>query len=175
MRRNTIKLFYTVAATVSLFFTMNANAQDEPAGDSRDTRLGLGLSVGIPTNDAYNIAIGGDLRLQKDFYSNISGLLSLGYTNFSIKDDLGGGSYGFIPLKVGVKIFPTERFYFSGELGAAFGTDKGQETAFVYAPGIGLGFNNGIDLGLRYEGLSVNNSNLGQVALRIAYGFNLSR
>ena len=176
MKKNALKLLYTVAATVCFSFTIvNVNAQNEPAGDSHDTRLGVGLSLGIPTNDAYNIAVGGDLRLQKDFYSNVSGILSLGYTNFSIKDDLGGGSYGFIPLKAGVKIFPTQRFYFSGELGAAFGTDKGQETAFIYAPGIGIGFNNGIDLGLRYEGLSVNNSNLGQVALRIAYGFNLSR
>ncbi|MBC8053212.1 MAG: hypothetical protein H7Y13_09110 [Sphingobacteriaceae bacterium] len=175
MKRNTNRFFSTVAATVALFFTLNAQAQTEPAGDSKDTRLGIGFSAGIPTNDAYNIALGGDLRLQKDFSSNVSGLLSAGYTNFSIKDDLGGGSYGFIPVKVGVKIFPVQRFYFSGELGAAFGTDKGQETAFLYAPGIGMGFNKGIDLGLRYEGLSVNNTNLGQVALRIAYGFNLSR
>lgn len=175
MNRNKLKVLSTVAAVVLLFIATNVNAQNEPVGDSHDTRLGLGLSVGIPTNDVYNIAVGGDLRLQKDFYSNVSGLLSLGYTNFSRKDDLGGGSVGFIPLKVGVKIFPMERFYFSGEIGAAFGSDKGQETAFVYAPGIGIGFNRGIDLGLRYEGFSVNNANLGQVALRIAYGFNLSR
>lgn len=175
MKKNRSKLFATAAAAVALFLTTNVMAQSEPRGDSKDTRLGLGLSIGIPTEDAYNIAIGGDLRLQKDFYSNVSGLLSLGYTNFSVKDELGGGSIGFIPLKAGVKIFPTERFYFSGELGAAFGTDDGQGTAFVYAPGIGLGFNNGLDLGLRYEGFSQNGGSIGQVALRIAYGFNLSR
>ncbi len=158
----------------ALFITNSVNAQTkEPSGDSHDTRLGIGLSLGLPTNDAFNIAVGGDLRLQKDFYSNVSGLLSLGYTNFSVKDD--GGSIGYVPLKVGVKIFPVARFYFSGEVGAAFGTDDGQGTALVYAPGVGLGFNNGIDLGLRYEGFSQNGGNLGQVALRIAYGFNLSR
>jgi hypothetical protein len=174
MKKNTIRFF--AAGVAALFITLNANAQTkEPAGDSRDTRLGFGLSVGIPTNDAYNIAVGGDLRLQKDFYSNISGILSLGYTNFSVKDDLGGGSIGYVPLKAGIKFFPTERFYFSGEVGAAFGTDEGQGTAFVYAPGIGIGFNKGIDLGLRYEGFSQNGGNLGQVALRVAYGFNLSR
>ncbi len=176
MTINKMRFLAPTVAAVALFLSSNLSAQTtEPSGDSRDTRLGFGVSVGIPTNDNYNIAVGGDLRLQKDFYSNISGLLSLGYTNFSIKDDLGGGSVGYIPLKAGVKIFPLERFYFSGELGAAFGTDKGQGTAFVYAPGIGIGFNRGIDLGLRYEGLSQNGSNLGQVALRIAYGFNLSR
>lgn len=174
MKRNTINLLSTVAATVALFFSANVSAQ-ETKGDSKDTRLGIGLSLGLPTNDAYNIAVGGDLRLQKDFYSNVSGILSLGYTNFSVKDELGGGSYGFVPLKAGIKVFPKERFYFSGEIGAAFGTDEGQGTGFLYAPGIGLGFNNGLDLGLRYEGLSQNGGNLGQVALRIAYGFNLSK
>ncbi|HEY0055931.1 MAG TPA: hypothetical protein VGB63_11280 [Pedobacter sp.] len=172
---NTKKLLMATVLA-ALFITNSVNAQTkEPSGDSHDTRLGIGLSLGLPTNDDYNVAVGGDLRLQKDFYSNVSGLLSLGYTNFSRKDELGGGSVGFVPLKVGVKIFPMARFYFSGEVGAAFGTDEDQETAFVYAPGIGLGFNNGIDLGLRYEGFSQNGGNLGQVALRIAYGFNLSR
>ena len=68
-----------------------------------------------------------------------------------------------------------ERFYISGEVGAAFGTDENQKTALVYAPGIGVGFNKGIDLGLRYEGFAQNGSNLAQVALRLAYGFNLSK
>ena len=80
---------------------------------------------------------------------------------------------GFIPVKVGIKIFPVSRFYISGEVGAGFGTDKGQGTALVYAPGIGVGTNTGIDLGLRYEGFVQNNTNLNQVALRIAYGFKL--
>lgn len=175
MKRNTIKSMLATFAVAALFLTSQANAQTDPKGDSKDLRLGVGLSVGIPTEDIYSVAVGGDLRLQKDFASNVSGLLSAGYTSFSVKDDFGGGSTGFIPLKVGVKVFPIERFYISGELGAAFGTDEGQKTAFVYAPGIGLGFNNGLDLGLRYEGFSQNSVNLGQVALRLAYGFNLSK
>lgn len=174
MKRKTINLITTVAATVALFFTTSANAQSTAAGDSKDTRLGIGLSLGVPTTDGFNFAIGGDLRLQKDFASNISGLLGVGYTNFSAKGE-DAGSIGYIPVKAGIKVFPMERFYVSGELGAAFGTDKGQGTAFVYAPGIGVGFNNGLDLGLRYEGFSQDGGNLGQVALRIAYGFNLSR
>lgn len=161
-----------IVAVAILFAGSNTFAQTkEPAGDSKAVRLGFGFNAGIPTNNAYNIALGGDVRLQKDFFSNISGTLSAGYTNFSVKND--GGSVGYIPVKVGIKIFPIERFYISGEVGAGFGTDKGQGTALVYAPGVGLGFNNGIDLGLRYEGFAQNGINLAQVALRIAYGFKL--
>jgi hypothetical protein len=74
-----------------------------------------------------------------------------------------------------------ERLYISGEIGAGFNaTDKDKlgvdpGTAFIYSPGIGLGFNNGLDLSLRYEGLSRKTYDPGMVALRIAYGFNLSR
>lgn len=149
----------------------------EVAGDSKAVRLGIGLSLGIPTNNFYGFAIGGDLRLQKDLASNLSAIGSVGYNSFIIKKDLqvagADKSAGFIPVKIGLKVFPVERFYFSGEVGAAFPTADGAKTAFVYAPGLGFGFNNGLDLGLRYEGLNVNKSNLGQVALRIAYGFKL--
>ena len=188
MKKST-KIFASAAAVVAMFIGLNsANAQTQPVndGDSKALRLGVGVSAGIPTNDDYNIALGADLRLQKDFFSNISGTLSAGYTNFSVKDEsktaLGYESKGWVPVKVGIKIFPVSRFYISGEVGAAFGTDKGQGTALVYAPGIGLGTNTGIDIGLRYEGLAKDNinfprggTNLGQVALRLAYGFKLNK
>ncbi|WP_202409385.1 outer membrane beta-barrel protein [Hufsiella arboris] len=170
---------FTAAA---LFLASSSNAQTSTGGDSHATRLGVGLNVGVPTTDGFSFAIGGDLRLQKDFSSNISGLLSAGYNSFQVKDSDGGGSWGYIPVKAGIKVFPIERFYISGELGAAFGTDD-QGTAFVYAPGIGVGFNNGLDIGLRYEGMGnskLNDTNIkinnpDQVALRIAYGFNLGK
>lgn len=168
--KTSIKIMASAVAAVALFFTTNVNAQ---SADSKALRLGVGVSAGIPTNDAYGFAIGGDLRLQKDFSSNVSGLLSAGYNNFSRKDSYGGGSYGMIPVKAGAKIFFAESAYFSGELGAGFGTESGSKTAFLWAPGIGYGFDSGLDLGLRYEGAEVSGGSLGQVALRIAYGFKL--
>lgn len=175
----------------AIFTGINASAQTsekEPAGDSKALRLGVGLNVGLPIETLYSFAIGGDLRLQKDFGSNVSGMLTAGYTNFSIKDKYKVAglekSIGFIPVKVGLKVFPLERLYISGEVGAGFGTDNNQETSFIYAPGIGVGFNNGLDLGIRYEGVGkglsqgfgyAGDNNLNQVALRIAYGFNLSK
>lgn len=169
MKTNT-KIIASAVAAVALFFTTTVNAQ---SGDSKAWRLGVGLNAGIPTTKAYSFAIGGDLRLQKDFSSNISGLLSAGYTNFSVKDSYGGGSTGMIPVKAGAKVFFAENTYFSGELGAGFSTEDGGETAFLWAPGIGYGFDNGLDLGLRYEGAEFKGGSIGQVALRIAYGFKL--
>jgi hypothetical protein len=178
MKKST-KIVASAVAAVAMFIGTNQASAQSSSGDSQAVRLGVGVSAGLPTNDNFNIALGGDLRLQKDFFSNISGTLSAGYTNFSVKDEaksfLGYDSRGYIPVKAGIKIFPVERFYISGEVGAGFGTDKGQGTALVYAPGIGLGFNNGVDLGVRYEGFAQDGDNLGQVALRVAYGFKLSK
>jgi hypothetical protein len=173
--------FAIIAAILAIFTTVDVSAQNTPEVDSRDTRLGLGLNLGVPTTDGYNFVIGGDLRLQKDFSSNVSGIASIGYNNYSFEDGNADNSLGVIPLKVGIKVFPLERLYLSGEIGAGFnatdkeklGVDPG--TAFIYSPGIGLGFNNGLDLSLRYEGLSRKAYDPGMVALRIAYGFNLSR
>jgi hypothetical protein len=168
--KNSTKLIVSAVAAVALFFTTNVNAQ---SGDSKALRLGIGVNAGLPTNDAYSFVIGGDLRLQKDFSSNISGLLSAGYNSWSVKDELGGGSVGMIPVKAGAKIFFAESAYFSGELGAGFATKDNGSTAFLWAPGVGYGFDNGLDLGLRYEGAEYKGGSLGQVALRVAYGFKL--
>ncbi|MES2457741.1 MAG: hypothetical protein V4594_19440 [Bacteroidota bacterium] len=168
--KNSTKLIASAAAAVALFFTTNVNAQ---SADSKALRLGIGLNAGIPTEDPFGFVIGGDLRLQKDFSTNISGILSAGYNSWQAKDEFGGGSTGMIPVKAGAKIFFAESAYFSGELGAGFGTKDGQKTAFLWAPGIGYGFDNGLDLGLRYEGAQYSGGSLGQVALRVAYGFKL--
>jgi opacity protein-like surface antigen len=161
------------AAAVALLVTNTVKAQtSEAGGDSKATRFGVGLSLGAPTTEGYNFAVGGDLRLQKDFSGNVSGILSAGYTNFSLENE-DAGSFGFIPVKAGIKVFPKAKFYFSGELGAGIPTDSESKTAFLWAPGLGYGFNNGVDVGLRYEGFEVKGGSLGQVALRLAYGFRL--
>lgn len=183
---NKSKFFFASAVAAAAIFigSNNANAQQASAndGDSKETRLGIGLSAGIPTTNGYSFALGGDLRLQQDFTRNVSGLLSVGYNSFSIKDNAAASAIAdnvdFIPVKVGLKVFPVQRFYFSGEVGAGFGTRDGSKTSFIYAPGIGVGTNTGIDIGLRYEGMTGNVNGLplknpGQVALRLAYGFKL--
>ncbi len=170
MKKST-NLFVTAVAAVALFFTSTSNAQAQ-SGDSQALRMGIGLSLGVPTNDAYSFAIGGDVRLQKDFTENISGIMSVGYNDFSLKSPL-SGSTGFIPVKAGAKFFVAESLYLSGELGAGFGTKSGSGTSFLYAPGVGYAWNTGLDLSARYEGASNNGFTLGQVALRVAYGFRL--
>jgi hypothetical protein len=163
------KIVAVAAAALAIFFTTNVNAQSAP-------KFGIGLNVGVPTQTGYSFAIGGDLRYQFDIDKQLSVPLTAGYTNISIKDTYGGGSFGYIPVKAGLKYFFNETgsgVYGLGEVGAAFGTNSGSGTSFVYSPVVGYAWSSGLDLGVKYEGLSKSGANNGYVGLRLAYGFKL--
>ncbi|MCJ0743195.1 hypothetical protein [Pedobacter montanisoli] len=169
MKRNLKIMVVAVAALAILFtFSNTAHAQSGP-------KLGIGLNLGAPTDDAYSFAIGGDLRYQLDVDKQLSVPITAGYTNFSIKDKFGGGSIGFIPVKAGLKYFfnPSGAgAYGLAEVGAGFGTSDGMGTAFVFSPAIGYAWSSGVDLAAKYEGYSKNGT-AGYVGLRLAYGFKL--
>ncbi|QPH40306.1 outer membrane beta-barrel protein [Pedobacter endophyticus] len=166
------KIIATSAAVVALFFTTNANAQSR--------NFGIGLNVGVPTSDAYNVAIGGDLRYQFNVDKQLSIPVTAGYTHLNGKEIGDSGvnypSFGYIPVKVGAKYFFNDSgagAYGLAELGAGFGTNEGSGTSFVYSPAIGYAWSNGLDLGIKYEGLAQDGTSTGYVGLRLAYGFKL--
>lgn len=168
MKKSTMFLA-TAAAAVALFFSTNANAQSSP-------KFGVGLNVGVPTYTGGSLAIGADLRYQFDIDKQLSIPLTAGYTNISNKDTYGGGSFGYIPLKAGLKYFLNDTgagAYGLAEAGAGFSTTSGGGTSFVYSPAVGYSWSNGLDLAAKYEGFSKNSVNNGYVGLRLAYGFKL--
>jgi hypothetical protein len=166
--KNSTKLLASAVAVVALFFSINVNAQSAP-------KFGIGLNVGVPTTTGYSLAIGGDLRYQFDIDKQLSVPITAGYMNFSLKDTYGGGSFGMIPVKAGLKYFFNDTgagAYGLAEAGAGFSTASGGSTSFVYSPAIGYAWSNGLDLGAKYEGYS-NNGNFGWAGIRLAYGFKL--
>jgi hypothetical protein len=175
--KKTTKFLATAAAAMALFISINVNAQTP--------KLGIGINAGIPTTDQYNFALGGDARLQFDVSNQISIPVSVGYTHFFSKDYSPAikQDYGYIPVKAGVKVFLDETgsgLYGMAELGAAFGVTDQAKTGFLYAPTVGYSWSSGLDLGIRYEGISnareatpVYEKNVSQIALRLAYGFKL--
>ncbi|MGM9475918.1 outer membrane beta-barrel protein [Pedobacter sp. GSP4] len=167
------KIIATSAAVVALFFTTNANAQSSQ-------KLGVGITAGIPTSDAYSVALGADLRYQFDIDKQLSIPVTAGYTRLLGKEIGNTGvdfaDYGYIPVKAGVKYFfntTGSGIYGLAELGAGFGTASGSGTSFVYSPAVGYAWSNGLDLGVKYEGLAQNGTSTGFFGLRLAYGFSL--
>jgi hypothetical protein len=176
--KNFTKILASAAAVVALFFSTNAMAQTP--------NFGIGVNVGAPTNnDVYKISLGVDARMQFNVVEQLSVPVTVGYTHMIAKNDvfINGAEapdYGFIPVKAGLKYFFSETgsgLYALGEIGAAFGITELSKTGFLYAPAVGYSWSNGLDLGVKYEGISkgvkYTDDNIGHVALRVAYGFKL--
>ncbi len=170
MRKNT-PLFALILCLIIIFLTTNIYAQNKEA---RPLRLGFGLNVGLPTTSGFTFALGGDLKLQKYVSGNTSATLTAGYTKFMVNSNYIGSAFTIIPIKVGLKSFTAKNVYLAGEAGAGLPMQtKTQKTAFLYALGLGYALDNGLDLGIKYEEVNFKNFNVGQIALRIAYGFKL--
>lgn len=150
--------------SISTAFAQQKNKEYYPKG----FRLGFGIQAGLPTNSAYDFALGADARLQYDVSRKTSFTATTGYTHlFDSQGDL-----GLIPAKLGFKSFFNKNLYFQGELGAGFGTHKGMGNTFIWSPSVGFA-NNFIDISLQYQ--RFNDYHTDQLGIRIAYGFSLKK
>lgn len=137
-------------------------------GYKQGFRLGLGLSGGFDTGQDYEGAVGADVRLQYDFSRKTSITFTPGYTHLFQKGD----DAGFVPVKLGFKMFLGNQFYWMGEAGAALGVKGDLDNSVLLAPSFGFA-NKYIDVSLRYENYL--DYKLDQIGLRIAYGFSLKK
>jgi opacity protein-like surface antigen len=175
------KILLTAVLAVAAF---TASAQTE---SKARTRFSIGLEAGLPVGDAgdvFSFGIGGAAKAEIPVASKAFATISAGYTSLSYSDDikklfkaLGAEAdpEGFVPVKAGLKYFFGKNFYGAGELGASFGTAKGAETAFAWAPGIGISYpvssKNDIDAGVRYESWSKDGGSIDQVGFHVALKF----
>lgn len=166
--KNLRTLFFAACA---LAITNSTFAQDNAISNyDQKFKLGFGVSGGIPTDGDYDWALGGDVRLQYDLTKKTSLTLTTGFTNLFNGDNI--DDLGFIPAKAGFKAFVWEdQFYVMGEVGAGFAVTNGyDQTTLLWAPSIGYATKH-LDISLRYE--DYNKFKTNQIALRLAYGFEL--
>ncbi|WP_374549982.1 hypothetical protein [Flavobacterium sp.] len=169
-----------IVAVLLLTFTGAYAQEKETKNYDQGFRIGFGVNAGIPTEDPYDFNVSGDVRLQYDFSKKYSMTLTTGFGNFFQSGK--NNDLGYIPAKLGFKAFVLkDQFYILGEAGAAFAvTNNYDKTSLVLSPGIGYA-NDIIDISLRYEHFNdfpvikngIIDEGLGQIALRIAYGFKL--
>lgn len=177
-----IKILFVLA--VSTLFASNVQAQEKTEATNYDQgfRLGVGLNAGYATQDPYKLALGADARIQYDLSKRYSLTLTTGFSNLFVSE-ADGSDLGFIPAKAGFKAFVwNDQFYVMGEAGAAFAVTNGyNKTSFLVAPSIGYATKY-IDVSVHYEHYSdfakINNNGtvgkgVGQVGVRLAYGFKL--
>ena len=188
-----IKMLFLFA--IAMMFASNVQAQETTNQDTnydQGFRLGVGLNAGYSTNDPYKLSLGADVRGQYDLSQRYSLTLTTGYTNlFVSKADAfpgqtEGKDLGIIPAKAGFKAFIWEdQFYVMGEAGAAFAVSNvgntRDKTSLLLSPSIGYATKY-IDVSLNYthynhfDRFNSNGSlgrGVGQVGVRLAYGFQL--
>ncbi|MFL9830899.1 hypothetical protein ACSV4D_04825 [Flavobacterium sp. ARAG 55.4] len=161
-------------------FSNYASAQLQSENYNRNFKLGFGLNAGLPFNDPYTFNLGADARLQYNISETYSICLTTGYNNLFVED--GGTNFGYIPVKVGYKTFIfSNEFYVMGEFGGAFSTTKAySDNSLLFCPSLGYATKY-VDISLRYEFLkdfpvikdNVADDGLGQIMVRLAYGFDL--
>ena len=182
--KTTGKIKFVLVLAISIMFANNSSAQETQAATNYDQgfRLGIGLNAGYAIHDPYKLALGADARLQYDLSKRYSVTLTTGFTNLFVSK-VDGSDLGFIPAKAGFKAFVwNDQFYVMGEAGAAFAvTNNYNKTSLLLAPSIGYATKY-IDISLRYEHYNdfarLNNNGttgegVGQVGVRLAYGFEL--
>ncbi len=171
-----------ILSVLTLILTSAASAQSTTLPESLENydqgfRLGIGISAGPVFEDPYNFTLGVDARLQYDISKATSFTFTTGFTNMFVGDNM--KDLGFIPAKLGFKGFVwKDSFYIMGEAGAGFAvTNNYDDTTLILSPSIGYATKY-IDLSLRYEYYGnfkdINgNKGVGQLAVRLAYGFKL--
>ncbi len=173
---------------LTFLFTANVNGQKkksfmgDPTTYKQGFRVGFGISGGFVNDDLYDFSLGADVRLQYDFSKRTSITLTTGFTNLFIGDDV--KDLGFIPVKGGFKVFWWEdSWYALAEVGVGFPVTNDYsgniDNTIILCPGIGYATKY-VDLSLRYEHYTEFPSSnfdvgVGQVALRLAYGFKLKK
>ena len=195
-------LFFIVILLGAVY---HANAQYNPGYSSfRPLKLGIGVSSGFstgPVSDYFAEAGGISVALEVPLkHSPVSVLFSTGYTfyvsggGYDVGFDGYGYEYGtyyegdiasFIPVEAGLKIFPVNRFFIEGLVGASFNVNSYSSdytykpTAFIYSFGAGYSFpmgfrgRNSTDLDLFYENRPEPGGGYSQIGVKAIFNFAL--
>jgi hypothetical protein len=177
--KNTIN-FKTVITAIAILLGVATTSAQEVNNFDPGFRLGFGINGGLPLDDPYDYNLGADARLQYDLSQRYSLTLTTGFSNMFVSGE--NNDLGYIPAKAGFKAFVLkDQLYLMGEVGAAFAVTNGyNKTSLLLSPAIGYA-NDNIDISLRYEHFNdfpvvkndVTKDGLGQISLRLAYGFKL--
>ena len=177
----TIKLLMAALLTTATLVSTNLKAQTTMS-TPRTTgfKIGFGAGAGIVRDSSpFSYGLGADVRLQLDLAPAVALTASGGYTRLMAKEGSVFADYDFIPAIGGVKVYPVKGMYIKGLIGAGFAIQNGSKTSFIFGGGTGYEWNNGLELGIRYEGYQQDGTSStyqpinGQYAVRLGYNFKL--
>lgn len=142
--------------------------------------LNASLNPGIGLSDS-RFVIGTDLQLERYLSGKFAFTFSGGFTHFSNKPVIYNYTYAaglppalykintdmnLIPVQLGVKVFPVNRFYLAAAAG--IGVDINGNSSFVVSATAGVKLGSRFDLGIKYENYT-DFYRANQLSLRLGY------
>ena len=133
-------------------------------------KFGAGLNVGIPVQNlsGSSIAVGGDLMLHYGLSKEVAVTGDVGYTALFAKND--GKTTSIVPLRAGLRYYPSPGFFLGGKIGAGFLSGNGSITTTAYSLGAGVKMDDQLEIGASYDAYSKNGT-IGLINFRLGYFF----
>jgi hypothetical protein len=173
------KLLFTLLFTASAAISCIAQTGSAP-------KLSIGADFGIPigtVSDVYSSVIGASAKLELPTVTpGLKFMFSAGYSDFVIKSAYSSvfTSASYAQIEAGARYYFIPMVYVEGDFGLSINLNKNyseQKVGLAYDPTIGVNLpinkSNAVDIGFRYDGRVESGGTISQVALRIAYKFNL--
>jgi hypothetical protein len=149
-------------------------------------KLSIGADFGIPTgtvSQVYSSVIGASAKLELPTVTpGLKFMFTAGYSDFMIKSEYSSvfTSASYTQLEAGARYYFIPMIYIEGDFGVSINLNKNyseQKIGLAYDPAIGINLpintSSAVDIGFRYDGRVESGGTISQVALRVAYKFNL--
>ena len=141
-------------------------------------KAGGGINLAIPANNlkSYSIGAGLDLMAHYGFTDALALTGDVGYTAMFAKKEFEDLKFNVIPLRAGLRFYPSPNFFLAGKAGVGFlnvtapNNVKSNTTATAYSFGAGYAMDDKLEIGATYDGYSKNGS-FGIVNIRLGYWF----
>lgn len=150
-------------------------------------KLSIGADLGLPTGQAaelYSSVIGASVKLELPISNtNLKFMVNAGYSNFMVKSEYNNSNLlnaSYTQIEAGARYYFIPMLYAEGDFGVSVNVNSNysaQRVGLAYDPTIGVNLpvskSGAIDIGIRYDGRVESAGTVSQVALRVAYSFNL--
>ena len=171
------KIHYMPKSTFLLALIFVAASFQSATAQKTNLFLGGNLIVGFPSGDFKNgykraTGIEGSMGLGS---SKFIVLGTLGYMSYKEKEGNQFGKITVIPLKAGIRVYPTNMLFLTGNAGVGFLKDEtmnSRETRFVYDAGVGLHIILG-QISVHYDAWKRQNTNGYTGAILLKFGLAL--
>lgn len=169
----------TIGLRIGYGLPFNKKSSSDGKQEIQSWQMGVGFSTGAAWSGG--LMLGGEIFAYKLLNEYLEAVLTTGFSHtekqLSFSWDAKAGRYynrgiDLIPLKGGLRFYPGNSFYLSGDAGAAISTNSIIKSGFNYTPGMGLRFHNGLDLGIKFD-FYTSQAIPNTVAAKIGYRFKL--